>query len=169
MRGFRCPSRDSYGWARLCQVIGNFFGGSLSVGIDRFRNSDTKAGDNGLYVIQNWEIVERVGSHCPGEGHDRAELLLNIDKSQPESEQLGEDFFNSQETEVSKLKIGDEVLICSIKSLYERHSIVGIGDGRYCNGQNTLGLPYIDLFGNDSPENNCNNYIKSKTIRSITN
>ena len=27
------PDQGSYGWARLCQVIGNFFGGSLSVGI----------------------------------------------------------------------------------------------------------------------------------------
>lgn len=27
LRGFRPPERDCYGWARLCQVIGNFFGG----------------------------------------------------------------------------------------------------------------------------------------------
>ncbi len=104
IKQFRCPSEDSYGWARLCQVVGNFFGCSLSVGIDRYRNSDTKVGDNGLYVIQNWEIIERVGSHCPREGYERAKLLLDIDKSQPESEQLGEDFFKSQEIEVSELK-----------------------------------------------------------------
>ena len=27
LKGFRPPSSDSYGWARLCQVLGNFFGG----------------------------------------------------------------------------------------------------------------------------------------------
>ncbi len=28
LHGFRSPDRDPYGWARLCQVIGNFFGGA---------------------------------------------------------------------------------------------------------------------------------------------
>lgn len=34
MKGYRTPDRDCYGWARLCQVLGNFFGGSASVGIN---------------------------------------------------------------------------------------------------------------------------------------
>ena len=34
MKGFRAPEKDNYGWARLVQVIANFFGGSLSIGID---------------------------------------------------------------------------------------------------------------------------------------
>ena len=33
LQGYRPPSSDSYGWARICQVVGNFFGGTLSVGI----------------------------------------------------------------------------------------------------------------------------------------
>lgn len=35
LRRFRTPDSDSYGWARLCQVIGNYFGGTLSIGVDR--------------------------------------------------------------------------------------------------------------------------------------
>ena len=26
LKGYRPPETDCYGWARLCQVIGNFFG-----------------------------------------------------------------------------------------------------------------------------------------------
>ena len=42
----------------LTQVVGNFFGGSLSVGIDRYRNLGDQ-GDNGVYVIDGWKIVDR--------------------------------------------------------------------------------------------------------------
>lgn len=47
---------DSYGVARMCQIIGNFFGGNLSLGCN------TKAfdhGDNGIYLIKDFEIVGR--------------------------------------------------------------------------------------------------------------
>lgn len=33
LQGYRPPSSDSYGCACICQVVGNFFGGTLSVGI----------------------------------------------------------------------------------------------------------------------------------------
>lgn len=36
LKGYRAPSADSYGWARLAQVAGNFFGGTCSVGIDAY-------------------------------------------------------------------------------------------------------------------------------------
>ena len=47
---------DSYGVARMCQIVGNFFGGNLSLGCN------TKAfdpGDNGIYLIKDFEIVGR--------------------------------------------------------------------------------------------------------------
>ena len=56
-RGFRSPDQDCYGWARLCQVIGNFFGNDLSIGIDRCCNLDCDNWDNGVYIIKNWKIV----------------------------------------------------------------------------------------------------------------
>lgn len=58
-KGHRCPEDDCYGWARLCQVIGDFFGGSLSVGIDKLENLDCDNGDNGMYIIRDWKIVGR--------------------------------------------------------------------------------------------------------------
>jgi hypothetical protein len=47
---------DSYGVARMCQIIGNFFGGNLSLGCNKKAFS---CGDNGIYLIKNFEIVGR--------------------------------------------------------------------------------------------------------------
>lgn len=58
-QGHRPPETDCYGFARLCQVIGNYFGGTTSLGIDRYENLDTDNGDNGVYIIRDWEIVGR--------------------------------------------------------------------------------------------------------------
>lgn len=58
--GVRDPVSDSYGVARLTQIIGNFFGGSLSVGIGDLESLDCDNYDNGTYIVgKGWEIVER--------------------------------------------------------------------------------------------------------------
>ena len=51
----------SYGAARLCQIIGNYFGGSLSLGVDRIDFLDCDNGDNGMFTIDSakWEIRKR--------------------------------------------------------------------------------------------------------------
>lgn len=57
---FRPPEQDNYGWARLCEVIGIFMGrNGLSVGIDRYDRLDTNNGDNGVYIIKDWQIIDR--------------------------------------------------------------------------------------------------------------
>ena len=61
LQGYRPPSSDSYGWARICQVVGNFFGGTLSVGVGPYTDdASMDPGDNGIYVIEGWRIVERL-------------------------------------------------------------------------------------------------------------
>lgn len=57
--GHRPPESDCYGWARLCQVIANYFSGTTSVGIDKLENLDCDNCDNGVYIIKNWKIVGR--------------------------------------------------------------------------------------------------------------
>lgn len=47
---------DSYGLARMCQIIGNFFGGNSILGCD---NDLWDFGDNGIYLIKNFKIVGR--------------------------------------------------------------------------------------------------------------
>lgn len=49
---------DDYGLARLTQIICNYFGGSLSVGVGNIDRLDTSS-DHGVYEISNWEIVGR--------------------------------------------------------------------------------------------------------------
>lgn len=55
LRGFR---GGDYGMARFVQVVANYFGGGLSIGIEPFEYW-TMGYDNGLYVIDNWKIVGR--------------------------------------------------------------------------------------------------------------
>ena len=47
-----------YCMARLTQVIGNTIGGTLSMGIGCYGNFGDP-GDNGVYWIKNWEVLER--------------------------------------------------------------------------------------------------------------
>lgn len=47
----------TYCMSRLAQVIGNKIGGTLSMGIGCYGNFG-HPGDNGVFWIKNWEIVE---------------------------------------------------------------------------------------------------------------
>lgn len=47
----RDDSDPSYQAARLVQIIGNFFGGTCSVGVDTLENLDCDNGDNGIFVV----------------------------------------------------------------------------------------------------------------------
>ena len=90
LKGYRSPTDDNYGWARLTQVIANFFGGTLSVGVDICDNLDCTNGDNGVYLIKDWIIVERGFYH---NGYEQTEYNLKefveeINKLQPTSEHL---------------------------------------------------------------------------------
>lgn len=62
----RAPANgnESYFYARFTQIIGNFFGGTTSVGIDALENLDTDNGDNGTFVIDAaFNIIKR--DHVP--------------------------------------------------------------------------------------------------------
>ena len=90
LRGFRAPEEDNYGWARLCQVIANFFGGDLSIGIGPCCTLDCDNWDNGTYLIKKWKIVGRQNFHGEEQDqYDMMEMLRQIDQSQPEKDRLG--------------------------------------------------------------------------------
>jgi hypothetical protein len=92
LQGFRSPSSDSYGFARLTQVIANFFGGGgLSIGVDTCKHLDCDNYDNGVYFIKGWKVVGR--DYFKGKeqnDYSLAGMLIAIDKSQPEEMRLGE-------------------------------------------------------------------------------
>lgn len=60
---------DDYGPARLCQIIGNFMGGGLSLGIGILDRLDTNNGDNGTYVVEHWKIVDRKHHDWPDDSN----------------------------------------------------------------------------------------------------
>ena len=94
LKGYRAPDTDCYGWARLCQVVGNFFGGSLSVGIDIVDRLDCDNWDNGVYIIEGWEIVDRKFHRGSEQNeYDLDEFLDNINQCMPEREQINEQKF----------------------------------------------------------------------------
>lgn len=171
LRGFRSPESDCYGWARLCQVIGNYFGGDgLSVGIQRYTTDERMdPGDNGIYIIRNWEIVDRV---LPYDGfreqcvYPLDEMLGDIDQSQPKDQQIG-GFIAAQEIPVDELQLGDWVYLDEIGGVPKPWEVIGFGTKDAVNGRGYLGKPYCNKYTNNDPEMNPNNYphVFGKTCR----
>lgn len=66
--GIRTPKSDtSHFYARFVQMIGNFFGGTTSIGIDVLESLETDNGDNGLYIINDaFEVIDRQFISAPG-------------------------------------------------------------------------------------------------------
>lgn len=111
LRGLRAPDVQSYGWARLCQVVANFiedrtyraalslgdvamaFSG-LSLGVDRYENLVGAADwDNGTYIIEGWDIVDREGRHVDDKCEDLYSMLCQINQCQPLGMKLDESMF----------------------------------------------------------------------------
>ena len=94
VKQYRSPDvDDEYGWARLCQVLGNTLGGTISLGIGRFERMDTDNWDNGTYIIEGWDIKERLYKQ-----YEDAQMkdsmfdnLKYINEKQPEDERLKEE------------------------------------------------------------------------------
>ena len=167
LKEYRPPETDNYGWARLCQVIGNYFGGSTSIGIDKCCYLDCDNWDNGTYIIKGWEIIDRKYNHCIEQNeYDLTEMLIEIDSRQPEHEQLGKDFFLAEEIPVSEVKIGDTVFFFdSIYGRYEKHTVMGICE-EDISWIKKKGSPYVDKYENEKGyAYNANNYITTNTIR----
>lgn len=164
LRNFRTPDRDNYGWARLCQVIGNYFGGGLSIGIDTVNHLDMDNWDNGVYIIQGWNIVGREFFDGTEQDHyDINEMLIDIDEAQPFKEQLGKQFLAAKEVDISQIKVGDKVYINDYTDKYSLHDVCGIGNG-VVNGKDVTGVPYVDIYGEDHASN-INNYLLEDTYR----
>lgn len=188
MKGYRSPEKDSYGIARLTQVIGNFFGGTTSVGMHVFSEdmvelTEEKVNDlwldNGVYEIEDWEIVKWWNPEPydnPGEevlqefGVDMtqcADMIKVIDECMPEEEQLGKKFFNSVEVVTKDLTVGDKVILYDgVYENYKEYTVLGFGKpGHILNGTDVEGLPYTDRC---DYRNNITAYIKTDTVRKIT-
>lgn len=169
-----CRGGD-YALARLTQYIGNWFGGTLSLGLVPARCG--AGDDNGVYIINDaLEIIDRKEI---GEGfneqmeYDIAEFVESINEAQPEGIRLDNDLLKemvtsfkypiSYEGKIEMLNVGDKVWVQNdLTSEYELEEVVGIGEnGAVVNGSDVSGIPYIGKFG-ETPKTNPNNYLTKR-------
>lgn len=181
LKGYRSPEKDTYGVARLAQVIGNFFGGSTSVGICNMAGEESLSPknvegmwlDNGVYEVQNWEIVRHWNPHIqktePNISEEEfKEFLLSIDDHMPEDEKLGRDFLNASEVNTTELKVGDKVFVRNFDDAYKLCTVIGFGDSVWLNGSNVIGVPYVDKYKSIvANKDNINSYILSDKVRKL--
>ena len=168
-----------YGFARMCQVIGNFFGGTSSVGIFPYPGDEKAihcADDNGVYILENWAIVGRIypkrwhGIEREQRSYDLHEMLKDIDEAQPDGERLGA-FIDAVEIPVDELEKGDMVWMHDrLHGTLSCYEVVGFGTRDAVNGRGFLGKPYVAKYGLNTergPEMNPNNYphVFGKTCR----
>lgn len=173
LKGYRYPGGDDgYGLARLVQVIGNYFGGNCSIGIDVFDfTCNSIWTDNGVYVLDKWEIVDR--RYAPYVEQNECSLndmLKGIDECMPEPEQLGNVFFEkSIEVPIDSIKIGDTILVQSmLTGTYTEYTVMGFGN-RVINGTDRTGKPFFNHYANEDGmyDTNPNNYIEKETVRKV--
>ena len=180
LQGYRPPSQDCYGWARMCQVMGNFFGGSLSLGIGAYTTDrQMDPGDNGVYVIEDWRIADHLRTEYdadwnpigmrsfePSEEddwHKFNEMLHAFDEAMPEGLRLG-DFLDAPEIPTSEVRLGDKVWMREYESGYELFEVVGSGADDAPRG--LVGAPFVNRYEHDGDYSwNGNNYIDSDTCR----
>jgi hypothetical protein len=141
----------------LYRVIANWSHGRIGE-LGLLQDLDCDNGDNGLYIIDKWEIVDRkYFNRIEQSEYDLDEFLLDIDEGQPIQEQI-RDILTAEPIAVEDIKLGDTILNVDMYGKVESHTIIGFGEDRYVNGHNVKGLPYTDRYGSDKPEDNINNY-----------
>ena len=129
LKGYRCPEDDCYGWARLCQVIGNFIGGELSVGIDRYGRLDTDNGDNGTYIIKDWQIVGKEFEPLEELNIEYIkEMLVAINNKMPIQERLDIEILSQA---VDSLQAIEPITAKQIKAIHAVINELGFSDNRY--------------------------------------
>lgn len=154
-KNYRTPDTDCYGWARLCQVIGNFFGGTTSLGIDRAKNLDCDNGDNGVYIIEGWNIVGRKYYFNSKEQNDYSllDMLYEIDSAQPKAEQLGKQFWAAEDLPIEAIDIGDKVFIRNYNGTYSLEEITSLANdfqSTPCYERNGEQIPITSFLGGNN-------------------
>lgn len=194
MQGYRSPDVDDYGWARLAQVVGNFFGGTLSVGIMPYsKDVLMDPGNNGIYVIEGWRIVERLTTDYSAKGkhlgmrhvrpeeeernHDFDEMLEAFDAAMPPHLRLGE-FLDSVEISREDVKVGDRIWMRDFEGPWRTYRVLGFGQpGSRRLGVDTVGedgepttvypdLPFVARYEHDGDYSwNAGNFVSDETVR----
>lgn len=114
LKGYRSPSTDCYGWACLCNVISNFFGDGMSLGIDIASRLDCDNHDNGVYIIDRWEIVGRLYNRSVEQSnYDVDSFVLELNERMPEQNRMDarvlKELLKAEEIPYQELTVGDVI------------------------------------------------------------
>lgn len=85
LKRYRKPDEDEYGYARLCQVIANYFTDGLSIGIEKCRQLDCS---NNIYICKGWNIVKVLPENVSVSYSGFDSMLLRINMFQPAGIQI---------------------------------------------------------------------------------
>lgn len=110
LRKFR-PFSDGYGVARLCQVMGNFFGGTLSLGVEFAKPDEVDTNHTPYCITDDWEIKnldDYRNDDWPSDDQV-LEFMIELNKSQPKELQVPVEFLTSEKPSLGDLRVGDTV------------------------------------------------------------
>lgn len=155
MRGFPRPDEDNYGWARLCQVISNFFGGDgSSIGIEYYEElQDVNVGDNGTYIIEGWKIVDRAYSYDEQCEHEPLNFLKELDDCQPWNHRLGHKLIEQLYKDGKDVSAVDWNYYYSIRSMADKGLDVGPFEDGKSYPSRIRGEKPITFIGMDKTNN----------------
>ena len=119
LKGYVSPDDNDYGYARLCQVIGNFFGGDRSVGLGKLSELPDPMDDNGVYIVEEWKIVDRITFNEEQQNHKMKEMLHAINNCQPLREQIKLQGKKLKNTNVNESVQADKFFTQILPSLLE--------------------------------------------------
>lgn len=145
-----------------------FSGGGLSVGIGLYDQLDTDNGDNGVYIIKGWRIVGReFNRHAEQSSYDHADMLHDIDDSQPEHMRLGA-YIDAVEVPRGELAEGDEVWVETVREGFKPFRVCGFARLPWERENGEL-HPFIEMCnveeGREAVLLNPNNFIRTATVR----
>lgn len=131
--------------------------------------------DSGIYVLDGYEIVDRINSPADkSPEHRMHDRLLSIDGTQPLINQLG-DFLHGMDIPVEDIKIGDQVFLPRLfasgqyPGRYRLHTVLGFADNDPFNpitsNDRFRGKPYVNMFSNQDNAVNPQSYITADTVR----
>ncbi len=148
----------------LHRIIANFQPGT-TVQIYPYDKCDTNNYDNGVYIVDNLEIVGREFAPAREQmEYDRQEMMLAIDERQPKEWQIGV-YIQGKPIAAKDIRPGMIVTWIDWAGNVEVQKVVGRispnkANDYTRNGIDTRGLCYVNRWGSENPAENCNNYIR---------
>lgn len=157
LKGHPGITGEGEGLFALATIITNFFGNN-GLHIYPMKGDDAREADvwdNGVYIIEGNEIIERRAFEGEEQNqYKMEEMLKNIDERQPAEFQLGADYLDAVETPAEELEVGDDVMVINLHGKVEKKTVIGKNEkGAYTNRYSNHGDP-------TKFDDNPNNYFK---------